>query len=402
MIVHKNYYSDPRVKRYVNSLLNLGVSVDVICNAKPGDRFQEKLDLLKVYTIPLVHHHSSKTYYLFEYAVAFILYFFKLTLLHLRNHYDVIHVHNIPDFFVFTAILPKLLGARIILDIHDPMPELYLSKFGGHVNGFISRVIQLQEKISCSMANSVITANSNFKANLVKRGIPPGKISVVNNVPNSLLFNRNAYINQRHSKKESFTLIYPGTLAPRYGLEISIKALVELIPKIPQICLVVIGGYSSYQETLVQLANQLGVISHVQFNPIVPVEEVPYILAGADVGIYPALCSPHMNIATPTKVLEYAYMGIPIIASRLKILEDLFGDSAIKYFEPGNSKQFAECVLELFETPALREELVRNADREYIQKNSWENEFNVYLNTINQLLPDKAVGSSKIKVEKGE
>jgi glycosyltransferase involved in cell wall biosynthesis len=403
MIVHKNYYADPRVKRYVNSLLNLGVSVDVICISEHDGRFHEKLDLLTVHTISLGHHHSSRTYYLFEYGLAFIFYFFKLTLLHLKNHYDVIHIHNAPDFLVFTALLPKLSGARIILDIHDPMPELYLTKFGGNINGFISRAIQFQEKISCSMANSVITVNSMVRANLEKRGIPASKIRVVKNVPSLLLFDRRAYTNQRHLTKDSFILIYPGTLAPRYGLEISIKALVELIPKIPQICLVIIGGgNSSYKETLVQLAHQLGVISHVQFCSPVPVEEIPCILAGADVGIYPALCSPHMNIATPTKVLEYAYMGIPIIASRLSILEDLFGNSAIKYFEPGNDKHFAECVLELFETPALREELVRNADRVCKQENSWEDEFKVYISTINQLLPDNKIGGSKDMLEKND
>ena len=42
----------------------------------------------------------------------------------------MIHVHSVPDFLVFAALVPKLLGARIILDIHDILPEFYASKFG--------------------------------------------------------------------------------------------------------------------------------------------------------------------------------------------------------------------------------------------------------------------------------
>lgn len=402
MVVHKDYYHDPRVKRYTHSLLNLGVSVDVICPIGTEIVHQENPDLLSVYAIPIKHRQGSNFYYFFEYSLAFIFYFFEITLLYIKNHYEVIHVNNVPDFLVFTALIPKLIGAKIILDIHDPMPELYLSKFSGHANKFVLQIIELQEKISCKIANSIITANLNFKTNLKKRGIPGDKIKVVNNVPDSLLFNRHAYINERQSVKDSFTMIYHGTLAPRYGLEIPIKALMELIPKIPEINFIIIGPNSLYKESLIQLANRLDVAAHIQFRTLVPVEEIPSILTKADIGIYPAISSPHMDIATPTKVLEYAFMGIPIISSRLKILEDLFGNFALKFFEPGDIKQFSKCVIELFENPSLREELVRNADREFVQKCSWKNEFNIYINTINYLFPNTLIIGTKKDIGKSE
>ena len=61
-------------------------------------------------------------------------FFFRASRLISRNHsrrpYDLVHVHNVPDFLVFTAWRPKLDGAGIILDIHDIVPELFASKFG--------------------------------------------------------------------------------------------------------------------------------------------------------------------------------------------------------------------------------------------------------------------------------
>jgi glycosyltransferase involved in cell wall biosynthesis len=93
-----------------------------------------------------------------------------------------------------------------------------------------------------------------------------------------------------------------------------------------------------------------------------------------------------MNIATPMKVLEYAAMGIPIIASRLKVIEDLFTDSALLFFDPGNVYQFARCVLELFASPARRDELVRNADAVFVRMHPWSDKQRAYFNLLNRLL----------------
>jgi glycosyltransferase involved in cell wall biosynthesis len=301
-----------------------------------------------------------------------------------------------PDFLVFSAIIPKIMGARVILDIHDPMPEVFLSKYKEQPHGVILRLIILQEKISCSFANAIITANSNFKANLTNRGIHASKITVINNYPDRDIFDRKAYKQKLQVKREEFILIYPGTIAPRYGLEVPIRSLPELILKIPEICLVIIGQNSKYKDKLMGIADQLGVSSYVQFKPVVPNKEIPSHMAQADIGIYPAQKDPHMDIATPTKVLEFATMGIPIISSRVKIVEEIFGNTSIMFFEPGDVKQFTQCVLRLYENPTLREELVQNADQAFVQKHSWENEFRIYLELLNQLLLGKVANKSRM------
>jgi glycosyltransferase involved in cell wall biosynthesis len=267
------------------------------------------------------------------------------------------------------------------------MPEFYMSKYEEcHTNSTAVRLMRLQEKLSSMLVHAVITANSNFEDNLVKRGIPADKITVVNYVPDPQVFNRSEYKEERNSKSKHFTLIYPGTIAPRYGLDVAIRALPLLIIRIPQLRLVIIGPQVEYMDELATLAQQLGVSPFVQFKPTIPVDEVPWQVIQADVGIYPALPDPHMNIATPCKVLEYAVMGIPIIASRLKVLEDLFTNSAIMFFEPGNVDQFARCVLELFESPARRDELVRNTDNSFVRTHSWNSERRAYFNLLNRLL----------------
>jgi glycosyltransferase involved in cell wall biosynthesis len=267
------------------------------------------------------------------------------------------------------------------------MPEVYQSKFGDHATSHVIRLMQLQERLSCAFASAVITANPTFKKNLIGRGVPADKVAVVNNTPDSRVFNRERYPRADPCVGNRFTLVYPGTVAPRYGLAVAIRALPRLAEEISGLRLLLVGLHpTQHIAELAALAERLGVSSCVEFNPPVPTEEIPRLLAGADVGIYTAIPDPHMNIAMPTKVLEYAVMGIPIIASRLQVLEEFFDNSAILFFEPGNVDQFARCVLELFRNPGRTTQLVEAMDRTCVRTMSWSNERDVYVRVVNRLL----------------
>jgi glycosyltransferase involved in cell wall biosynthesis len=116
-----------------------------------------------------------------------------------------------------------------------------------------------------------------------------------------------------------------------------------------------------------------------------PIHEIPGQMAQADLGIYPALPDPHMDIATPSKVLEFAVMGLPVVASRIKVLEGLFGDDAIMFFTPGDASDFADCVLQLHANSARRTELVRNADRVFVHVHRWIDEEDRYLRLLGDI-----------------
>jgi glycosyltransferase involved in cell wall biosynthesis len=384
-----NYYSDGRVKGYAESLCRAGVAVDILSINTFADKQASEKSGVRVFSIPIRRSRKNFITYLLEYGSAFLVLSILLTRMFLREHYNVIHVHNMPDFLVFSGLIPKLFGAKIILDIHDPMPEVYKSKFPNTKDGWGVWLMRLEEKTSASFADAVITANSHFRENIIRRGIPTTKITVVNNFPDPNIFNRSANSPKKEQYLGQFTLVFPGTIAPRYGLEVAIRALPLIKSKIQNIKLLIIGQEVEYLKSLISLAEQLGVGSVVEYRPAVPHEEIPKLLAHADVGIYPALPDPHMSVATPTKLLEFAAMGIPILSSRLEIVEEMFDKSAVMLFDPGDASQFAQCVLKLYETQELREDLVRNADRTFVQKHSWEQEFCAYLGVLGRLLPDE-------------
>jgi glycosyltransferase involved in cell wall biosynthesis len=291
-----------------------------------------------------------------------------------------------PDSLIVSALIPKIFGSKVILDIHDPMPNVFMSKFKKGSEDNLVKLLISQESIFSSLADEVITANPIFKEELSSRGIPKEKILVINNIPDPRIFSRNHRADKTPSSAKKFTLIYPGTIASRYCLNVAIHALPKLSKEIPNIRLRIIGNKSLYADELEELASQLNVLEYLDFNSVLPAHQIASEIAKADVGIYTALPDPHMDIAMPGKVLEYVMMGIPVVASRLRILEAFFDDSSMLFFSPGNIDEFVCQVLKLYNNPSLKKDLIGNADAVFTHKYTWSTEFKKYLDMIQGLV----------------
>ena len=88
-----------------------------------------------------------------------------------ERRYSLVHVTAPPDIMVFSAIVPKLFGARIILDIHDIGPELFMRKLNVGEDRLVVRLIKLLERLSASFADHVITVTDFWKDKLAARSV---------------------------------------------------------------------------------------------------------------------------------------------------------------------------------------------------------------------------------------
>ena len=202
MVGYTNYISDGRLNRYSQSLLERG---DTVHAMGLGDKNQPRLSVADGVIVHAIHHRQFNERTPFTYFKNLLLFFLKsichLTRLHLIHRYDVIHYHNIPDFGIFCALIPKLMGAKIILDIHDVVPEFYMRKFEVNKRAIVIRLLMWIEKISCSFANHVITVTDIWHKRLSERSVAAEKCSVIMNLPYGGVFKR------RSSKyKTCFTL----------------------------------------------------------------------------------------------------------------------------------------------------------------------------------------------------
>ncbi len=360
MVVHAYYpIGETRVEREALALIKHGIDVHVICLQRLGEAKMEVVNGVHVSRLPVKRHRGRGLFVqMLEYLTFFTIAFVYLARLHRREHFEVVQVHNLPDFLVFVALIPKLTGAKIILDLHDLMPEFYAERFQRPMDHILVRIIRWQEWLSCRFADHIITVTELWRQALIARGQPAHKVSVVMNVADDRVFNPTAAANV--SKDNCFRLIYHGILGQRQGLDLVLVAMDKIRKDAPNIYLT-LHGVGEYRQTLEKMVAELGLHDQVQFSTTtLPTEQLPLLLRTADLAIVPYRNGVFTGGILPTKLMEYAALGIPAIAARTPAISAYFDDDAVRFFAVDDVDDLADCILALYQNRAQLAELARN------------------------------------------
>jgi glycosyltransferase involved in cell wall biosynthesis len=377
MVVFAHYPgAETRVERQANALIKKGFEVDILCLrdfASKNEPSVEEINGAGVYRLSVSRSYGSVAYrkQLLEYLAFFVLAMLALIRLHPRRRYRVIQVHNLPDFLIFAAWFPKMWGARLILDLHDLMPEFFAARTGRRMDTWLIRLIILQERLSCHFANHVITVTEMWRKTLIARGLSPGKVSVVMNVADDRAFNRLSRPTLPHDE-QSFHLLYHGQLVSRYGVDLIIQAVACLGNQIPGLRLTIHNkSVGPYAMSLVALAKQLGITDRVYFSrDLYPVGKLAELICTADAGLVPYRRDIFSDGILPTKLMEYTALGIPAIVARTPAIEAYFDETMVQFFTPGDVADLARSILSLYQDRERFNALAHNADR-FNQRFNW-------------------------------
>jgi len=381
-IVHSYYLRDPRVRREAEALAAAGYEVDVVCLKEQGKRWRETVNGVSILRLPIARRRATVWRYMLEYATFFLCVAFVLTVRIFRR-YDLIHVSNMPDFLVFATIFPKALGAKVLLDVHDPMAEVFMSKYAMRADSPVIRLIEWQERISLHYCNYVLTVSDVMKERVARTaGYTP--VAVVLNVPDESVFKRPERSLGEPRAESGFSLLYTGTISRRYGLAIAIEAIDRLRDRIPGLKLRLVGEGDDL-PSLKEMVERRSLRDVVEFLDPVPLPEIPRFIENSDVGISPHLDDVFMRLYFSTKVAEFVNMGLPTIVTSTETITRYFADDMVRYCEPGNVDSFAEAVWNLYEDGELRRTMSR-ACIEFGEKHSWTVEKKLYLGVVADLL----------------
>ncbi|HMD84899.1 MAG TPA: glycosyltransferase family 4 protein [Terriglobia bacterium] len=380
MLSYSFYKIDERVQQYARALAERGDEVKVLALRRDGYPTEEIIDGVKVVGIqsrrldergPLAH--------LFRIVRFLIRSSVILGKQHSARPYDLIHVHSVPDFLVFAAVIPKLSGARVILDIHDILPEFYASKFKVSQSSLVFRLLRLVERWSVAFAHHVIIANHLWYECLISRSLSREKCTPICNYPDLRYF----FPYPRTRTDGKFIMMYPGTLNRHQGLDLAFKAFAKIADQAPN-AEFHIYGEGPTKSMLLDLAQTLGLNGRIQFYDPKPLPDIAPVMGQADLAVVPKSADPFSNEAVSTKVLQFMALGIPVLQSRTKIGTYYDTDSRVMFFEPENVDDLARCMLLLIRDRQLRERLVANAS-EYVKENNWMVKKHLYLELVDSL-----------------
>ncbi len=381
MLAYTFYECDNRVMRYAQTLQRRGYHIDVIAARRVGQGLSEVIGGVNVFRIQerIVNEKARSTYLLRQ-----LCFFFKamafITRNHLTNRYDIIHVHSVPDFLVFAAWVTKLTGSKIILDIHDLLPEFYASKFKTSQGSLAFRFLKAIERISAAFADHVIVANDIWLKTLVSRSARATKCTAILNFPDTSIFFRRG----RTRVDRKFIIIYPGTLNHHQGVDIAIRAFARIKSRAPNAEFHIYGS-GPLKSVLANMIDELNLRGEVFLNDMVPATKIAFIMENADLGLVPKRAESFGNEAFSTKILEFMAVGIPVLAAETKIERYYLNESLIRFFRSNDEEGLADSLLDMIGNKSFCCSLVKNAE-EFIRHNNWKVKESLYLEIVKSLL----------------
>jgi glycosyltransferase involved in cell wall biosynthesis len=385
MVTSSLYKYDYRVRRYAEALVSINHKVDAFVLRGKDEKKQEFQNGVNIFRI---QERKADRRNLWSYALQIIWFFIKvsaiLTFRHFKYRYKIIHVHNPPDFMVFAALIPKLFGANVILDMHENLPELYCIKFGKGPETLGVRMLLFLERISTHFADIVIAAHDLLAQRIIGRdNISPDKCTPILNYPNVENFGpHTARLDGKYLR-----IVYPGMISYRHGIDIAIKAVAIIRKEVPSVEFHIYSELRNdkYYRAIINLIHDLDLGGNVKLFGAVKHEELGKIFSNASFGVVPKRGGIFGSEAFSTKMLEFMAVGLPVVASRTKIEEYYFDDSMIKFFEPEDHQDLAKCILELYNDTQKRKVLAANA-KKFVSKNNWGVKKEIYYKIVEDLI----------------
>ncbi len=381
MVHLSDFRLDSRVQRQARALAERGDEVHLVCL---GEREELRVGAGSIHVHPVAANKTrgGASAYVRGYASFLARAAGRLTALDLRRRFDLVETHNMPDLIVATALVPRLRGTPVVLDVHDTFPELFATKFGRPDGGLLMRLMRAEERACAAVASHVVAVTEQARRRLEGRGVGVGRTTVVMNSPDERVFGA-PRAPVAWPETGPLRILYHGGLAPRFGVEAVIRA-VGLLGGGPDVRLRVCGSGED-RDHLAALAAQVAP-GRIDVAPEpVPFERIPAELEQAHIGVVPTLHDSFTELLLPVKLLEYVHMGLPVVASRLPCISDYFPSGALKLFTAGDPADLAHALAELCADPAGAREHATRATR-WLEEITWERQRAGYLALIDELV----------------
>lgn len=361
LVRHDYHPGDSRIENQAQALRESGFKVDVLCMQRGNQSMREMSNGIQIFRVPALNRsRGGLIVYMAEYLSFWIAIFFTLSYLHLRRQYLLIQVCNLPDFLVFAALVPKLMGSKILFDFRECMPEMYAAKFNLSMDSQPVQMIGKLEQACVRFADRAVTCTEQMRQATIRRGTPANKIFVMMNSVDPAKFHDPNFPNPNEPIGRSFNIVTHGSIIPRYGHETLLRAMAIVKHKAPESRLTILGR-GQHLSQIRNLVRDLELEEVVHVKGFVPFSELIQTLRSAHIGAVTMTRNPETDLIHTLKMQEYMVLGIPIVISRTSAVEGYFDESQVQFFTSQNVDDLASAILLLRNNAKLRYQLAINA-----------------------------------------
>lgn len=387
MVVYTHYSKDTRVLRAAEALVASHEKEVFVLSLKESNKPKIYIQKgVEIHELDVGKYRGfSNIKYLFSYILFILSAFFQCNRLLFKKSLDIVHIHNMPNTLILSAIIPFLFGKKLILDEHDTMPETYMAKFeNNRYKDIIRKILEIEESICCRLAYKVICVNHIQQEALIKRKVPENKTLIYMNLPDPRVVNYKNQIKESPDREGKFKLCYHGTITSRLGIDLGIRAIKKIEGMIPGLEFHVFGEGEGKEECIA-VSEEMGLKNCVSFRGQVLFEELVSIISSMDLGLIPSRKNEATELMLPVKMLEYIALGIPVVAPRLKAIEYYFCDDMIFYFDAENIESMCDAIILAFKNKRLAKEKAINA-RNFFNNYDWYKQNKYFVDMYDNVL----------------
>jgi glycosyltransferase involved in cell wall biosynthesis len=382
IVVHAIFPGDPRIRRQSDALADAGYEVDIICLREPGEPAEECEGPIRIVRLPINRSFIGFAGHMLEYLAFTAAAGFRLAREHRRRRYDLVQVATVPDFLSFAALPEKLAGVPLLLDLHEDMPEFFRDRFASRVLRPLQPLVDAATRASAAIADELITVHEPLRLLSIGRGVAPERISVVMNSADGRLFDASRYERRPFMADGRLRLIHHSNFQRIYGLDVAIEGLSRIRADLPW--RLDVHGDGPWRPAIEAAIERTATADRVTLHGRTAMDDLPALLADADIGLVPSLPEPYLEYSLSTKLLEYAAMGVPTIASDLATFRHYFDDAALRYVPGNDPDALARAIEAMADDPAGTVALGVEARRQAAGYD-WEHQKERYLAIVDRL-----------------
>ncbi|MFZ4506900.1 MAG: glycosyltransferase family 4 protein [Fimbriimonas sp.] len=280
---------------------------------------------------------------------------------------DVVFLSSPPLFVVPAGLmLARAKKAKIVCDLRDVWPDEIIAVGAAKEGSKAVKLLRKWERKIYQKADLISCTTRAIEDIVVERGGTREKILSVPNGADVELFAPRPY---KPEDVEKFGLgdrkvvMYSGLMGLKFGLDQLLDAAIALQDRKDVVFFFLGDGVA--KKPLMDRAESLG-LTNVVFGDGAKLEDVPKMLARADITINCLQPDPYLEKIISVKMFEYMACEKPVVAALrgegARVIDESGAGIVV---EPGNGEQIAAAVRELLDDPERRAEMGRKG-REYV------------------------------------
>jgi glycosyltransferase involved in cell wall biosynthesis len=371
--------ADCRALRQVDDLLASGYRVSAVTRKDPANAGYREQPGMTVLEYPPPGEPGSKLGYISEYSASLGWATVLSLSVRLRGRVDVVQFSQPPDIFFPLGWILRGLGAKVVVDQRDLMPELFAARYGA-AHPVMMSVLRWLERRTQHAAQHTLCSNETFRGRLIEAGARPERVTIIGNGP--VLSRIQAATADRALRgQHKFLCCWIGVMNVQDRVDLLIRVIAHIVRDLGRTdCgFAVIGDGECLEEARAQ-SSRLGLEAWVQFPGWLPQDEVFSYLASADLGLDTSL----QEEISPHKIIEYMASGLPFVAFDVRETRVL-GEGASALVPPADIESYAQQVVTLIDDVAGRSEM-GEIGRQRVQADlSWERQSTAYIDIIRRL-----------------